>query len=200
GIAFLTGSALHVQNCVIRNFEGSGAFAIAFQRAGTGSHTSQLFVSDTIIFNNGSNTQSGGVLIQPLLTHRANAVLDRLHLENNVRGLWVDGAQSTGAGAHVVVRDSVMSGNAGDGIIATTVAGHAAAFLVVERSALVNNAGNGILATGPGATVLLGESTLTDNGAGVSTVNSGQLISYGNNQNNNNVGPEGTASSFDLPF
>ena len=196
GLTFFNGSALHVQNCVIKNFEGNQG-GLVFQPIGN----SQLFISDTIIFNNGSAANTGGIIIRPLGSGIANVVLDRLHLENNVIGLQLDATLTSGAnGIHAVLRDSVISGNAGDGISVITQAGNPPAFLLVDRSSTVNNAGNGIVANGPGATVLLKDSTITRNGAGVSTVNSGQLISYGNNRNNNNIGPEGVATSMYTRF
>jgi type V secretory pathway adhesin AidA len=89
-----------------------------------------------------------------------------------------------------------MSGNAGNGIHAITAAGHAAAFAIVERSSMVNNGANGILADGPGATLLLSDSTVSRNGAGITTVNGGQLFSYGTNRINNNIGPDGAPTGF----
>ena len=191
GIQINSSSAVHIQNCVVRNFEGANAFGIAFLPF----HNSQLFVSDTIIYNNGSSSLTGGILIEPQ-GERADVVLDRVHLENNVDGLLIDGAFAAGPGSHVIVRDSVMSGNAANGIHVLTIAGKSPAFALVERSTMVNNRQSGILADGPGATVLLSESTITRNGTGVSTVNNGQLFSYGNNRNNNNLGAEGTATGF----
>ena len=118
-----------------------------------------------------------------------------MHLENNVDGLLIDGILTSGAGSHVVVRDSVMSGNT-IGIHAFTRPGMSPAFAVVEHSSMVNNGQSGILADGAGATVLLNDNTITRNGAGISAVNSGQLISYGSNKNNNNLGPEGAPTGF----
>jgi len=184
------GPSVHIQNCVIRNFERVAGFGIEFH-----SSSRQLFVSDTLIYNNGT-FNSGGIWIVPETSSSANVVLDRVRLENNVIGLLVDGTASTGSGAHVILRDSVVSGNAGDGIIALSAPGKAAAFLVVERTSSVNNAGNGIRADGPRATILLSDSTIARNGAGITTVNGGQLLSYGNNTNNNNIGPEGAATGF----
>jgi len=191
GIDFRFGSALHLQNCVIRNFQsfplGGSGVGLLFEPSGN----SRLMVSDTILSNNGTVATTGGIVVQPLGTGIANVVLDRVHLENNVRGLWVDGSQAAGGGAHVVLRDSVVAANVGDGVLATSAAGKAPAFIVVERSSALNNAGTGIRADGPQATILLNDNTITRNGAGISATNSGQLISYGNNKNNNNVGPEG---------
>jgi hypothetical protein len=195
GIEISSASAVHIQNCVIRNFEVNGTgFGITLI---TGSST-QLFVSDTIIFNNGSVANTGGILINP--GGSAKVVLDRVHLENNVFGIMASGSASTGSGIHLVVRDSVISGNAANGIHAVTKAGHAPAFVFVERSSLVNNAGTGILVDGPGALVLVSDSTITRNGSGVSTVNGGHLFSYANNRNNNNLGAEGTATGTLAPF
>ena len=178
-------AAVYIQNCVIKNFESPG-FGILNH-----STIAQLLVSDTLIYNNGSGAGTGGIVLRG----NANATLDRVHLENNVVGLFVDATtESATGGIHVVVRDSVTSANAADGIFAKSQAGLPPAFLLVERTTSVNNAGSGIHADGPGATVLLSDSTMTRNGAGVTTANSGQLISYHNNRNNNNVGPEGTAT------
>jgi len=192
GITLATAAGLHVQNCVLRNLQ-TGTFASGLWIIPGGN--SQLFVSDTISFNNGNGGLTGGIYLQPQGTGTVNAVFDRVHLENNVRGLIVDSTAATsGNGSHVILRDSVVSGNVSDGILALTGPGAIASFISVERTSSVNNGGSGIAANGAHATVLLGRSTLTRNGAGVTTVNSGQLISYGNNKNNNNIGPEGTAT------
>src|SRR5262249_55702882 len=135
--------------------------------------TAQLFVSDTMIFNNGSGAVSGGIVVISGLGP-AKVVLDRVHLENNVDGLLILGRNQFVGSVLVVVRDSVISGNASNGVHALTQAGVAPAFALVERSAIVNNRQNGILADGPGATVLLSDSAVVRNNAGITTTNSGQ--------------------------
>jgi len=42
----------------------------------------------------------------------------------------------------------------------------------------------------------LSDSTITRNAVGISTGNSGQLISYRTNRINNNIGPDGAPTSF----
>jgi len=64
----------------------------------------------------------------------------------------------------------------------------------------VNNAGTGIRADGPGATMLLNNTFVTRNAAGIATANSGQLISYGNNKVNNNIGPDGAPTGSYSPL
>jgi len=188
GIVIRSAAGVHIQNCVIRNFEGRiDADGIVLINSGN----TQMFVSDTMVFNNGNLPDTAGIHISSFGGGSANVVLDRVHLENNVVALLIDGSINPGNGAHVVVRDSVVSGNASDGIRAFTVAGKAPAFIVVEHSSVVNNFGTGIKADGPHATILLNDNTITRNGAGIAAANGGQLISYGNNKNNNNIGPEG---------
>src|SRR5262249_53710889 len=135
-------------------------------------------------------------LIAAVGTGGANVVLDRVHLENNVFGLKVDSTFGTGNGAHIVIRDSVVSGNAGDGILAVSAPGKAPAFVVAEHSSVLNNAGVGIHADGPRATIILNDDTISRNGTGISAVNSGQIISFGNNKNFNNIGPEGAPTGL----
>src|SRR5262249_47226034 len=105
GIDIGVASAVHVQNCVIRDHEGPGGFGIFLSTQLTGASV-QLFVSDTIIYNNGSDAASGGILVRPGMSGTLKVVLDRVHLENNVVGIFVDGGVSTGSGSRVTVRDS----------------------------------------------------------------------------------------------
>src|SRR5262249_12876601 len=165
GITFFSGPALHIQNCVIKNFEHAG-FGYGILAESTTAH-SQLFVSDTLVYNNGSSANTGGIVVELGSSSTMDVVLDRVHLENNVIGLYVWSAFTTG-GAHVIVRDSVASGNAGAGIVARTVAGKGPAFLVIEHSTAVTNGAQGILADGPGATILLNDNTLAPNALAIS--------------------------------
>src|SRR5262249_1184163 len=143
GIVIRSAAGVHIQNCVVRNFEGRiDADGIAMLNSGT----TQMFVSDTMIYNNGNLADTAGIHITSLGGGTAHVVLDRVHLENNVVALLIDGSFQGGNGIHVVVRDSVVSGNASDGIRAFTVAGKAPAFIVVEHSSVVNNGGTGIRA------------------------------------------------------
>jgi len=194
GINIATVSAVHIQNCVIRNFQGSGpsaGYGIALEPTGS----TQLFVSDTIIYNNGSTADSGGILIDAGGQFAGvKAMLDRVHVENNVIGIKVDGTGSFGSGFHVTVRNSVVSGNVATGIWSARFAGHnglgsSPTVVVVDGTAVANNGGAGVLADG-GAVVLLRNSTVEYNGTGASVANGGRLFTYGNNLVDNNVGED----------
>ena len=60
----------------------------------------------------------------------------------------------------------------------------------------MNNAGNGLVANGGHAIMVLNDDTIWGNGTGMSAINGGQLISFGNNRNFNNIGPEGAPTGF----
>jgi len=119
GIDIMTPSAVHIQNCVVRNFQSFRGWGVTLLH---GINT-QLFISDSIIFNNGSDAFSGGIQIAPVNipnisgSSDAKVVLDRVHLENNVIGVLVDGQisregqQGVTKSAYVIIRDSVVSGN-----------------------------------------------------------------------------------------
>jgi len=184
GVFVVSASAVHIQNSVIRNFEGQNTgFGIAISNEG---HT-QVFVSDTTILNNGTVGETGGILVKPFGS--ADVVLDRVHLENNVIGLKVDGTQGSGSGIRATVRNSVVSGNAGNGIWSLRPVGGVPAVILVERTAALNNAGAGVLADG-GGVVLLSNATVAANGTGASVANGGRLFTYGNNVIDNNVGED----------
>ena len=199
GIALAKGAALHVQNCVIRNFNGNSAIGINME---TMSH-SKVFVSDTLVVNNGSgvaNGATGGILVFAGAGASADVVLNRVRLENNDSGLVVSTSVDSFLGvgpSRVVVRDSVISGNANHGIWAT--AGEVPAFIFVHRSSSVGNGGTGVLAEGAGATVLIGKDTVARNGTGIAAQTGGQIISYSDNEIDNNVGADGAPTALISP-
>src|SRR5262249_32117646 len=195
GIGIEGGSALHVQRCVIRNFQGNSSGIGIFVQS---SHHVQLFVSDSLIYNNGTNGVTGGIFIDSIVGSSTDAVLDHVHLENNVNGIGLNVCCGLPTQNHVIVRDSAVSGNAGNGIVATSI-DPGASFYFVDGSTVVNNAGTGILATGAHATVLLSDSTVSRNGTGISAADSGQIISYGDNKVNNNAGPVRAPAANDEP-
>jgi hypothetical protein len=194
GIHVRRASAVHIRNCVIRNFEGlGGGVGISLMPV----LNSRLFVSDSIIFNNGSSVTTGAITIRPSgSSASANVVLDRVLLEKNIVGLKVD--SNTGKGVHVIARDSVVSGNAADGILANSAPGKAPAIIILERIASANDGRNGILADGPRTTAQLRDSVVTGNDAAISTTNGGQLISHWQNRDNNNIGKLGGSSGAQM--
>jgi len=191
GISADTVGALHIENCVVKNFEGvNGTGLFMFPVSGT----NKLFISDSLFYNNGNGPNSGGIR---LLAQGGSVdlVLDRVQLENNTFGLDIF-VSASGGSIRATVRDSAAVGNVNDGIKVQVGSGGLAATALIERTTLVNNVGAGIRSSGLHAVVLLSDSSLTNNGSGIVASFGGQLISYGNNRNNNNIGAEGVATSL----
>jgi hypothetical protein len=74
GINFLQGSSLHVQNCTIRGFNGPNATGISF----TPGTEAQLFVTDTLVMNNGQVAAGNGIVVRPTGSGNVTAVFTRV--------------------------------------------------------------------------------------------------------------------------
>jgi hypothetical protein len=181
GIRFLSGAALHVKDSVIRNFNGGPGYGIQF--APTAGALSRLFVSDSLIINNGSVTNDGGIVVQPSGSVSVRAVLDRVRVEGNSNGIL-----ALGGGTQpiiVQIRDSVAAGNSLHGMAAIATTGALTA-LVIDRASATLNLGDGIRAQGAGALVHVGSSTVIGNIGGLIAVSGGSILSYQDNKASGN--------------
>jgi hypothetical protein len=189
GINFIGSGVLHVQHCVIRKFNAGAASGISFSPSGT----SELYVSDTVLADNGVGNVGGGIVITP--NANANVVLSDIHVENNTAGIKVNGTTGTGL-VNLSIVDSVSDGNAGSGLAVLSAAGHASSVAMVNRSDLSNNI-DGLRGDGPLTTVRIGSSVIGGNGIGVSITGGATVQSYGNNQLNGNT-TDGTMPTIGL--
>ena len=174
GITFNAGGHLHVVNCVITKQNISNEAGIRFAPNSAG----KLTVTDTVIINVGSST-GGGIVIKPASSGSAQVELKRVIVNGNAFGVAVDGTGST-AGINMTIADSMIGGNAQDGIVATTPSGGAPIGVLVTNTKSVNNA-IGIRSIGPNVTVRVGNSVVTGNGTGLATLAGGALLSFGTN-------------------
>jgi hypothetical protein len=187
-IQFASGGHLHVVRCVITNGSVSGDAGILFQP----NSASKLSVTDTVISNFGSGT-GGGIVINPQSGGSARVNLERVTVNGNAFGIAADGSNST-AGINMTIANSMIGGNANDGIIATTPSGGAPIGVMVKNTKSVNNA-FGIRSLGPNVTVRASNSTITGNGTGLSFGGGGSLLTFGNNE----VRANGTDGAFSGP-
>jgi hypothetical protein len=183
GISFRSAAALHVEKCTIRNFAGnSSGWGIIGQPLST--PISELFVSDTVLENNGTPSAGGGIWIVPVTANAISRVtLNRVEARNNFFGIKADGEFASGGVINMTVRDSVSSGNHSNGIVGTGPANGPSIIMMVEHSTSSQNAtaGFGVIADGPKTTIMLTSSTVMGNINGIGTSNGGQLVSYQNN-------------------
>ena len=190
GVKFINGGALHIYNCIIRNFKGGlpNGFGVMFSP----NSASELYISDTIISGNGSAGWGAGVLIGPQGTGNANVTINNSNIDNNEKGVWAYGNDSTTA-MNITIQDSVVHGNGGDGVLASTIAGKSRIQINLDRTSVTGNVGTGAKADGAAAsgsgsaTVRIGSSVISSNVQGVSAVNAGVIQSYKNNSIAGNV-------------
>jgi hypothetical protein len=186
GILFLNGGSLHVEKCLIHQFNSSSAgFGINF--APSAASTSELFVSDTVIADNGTGTIGAGLLIAPTGSANVSAVMTRVRVENNSVGLKASGDGTSGK-TNVEINDTQSSGSAHSGFVAETGAGASnGPVTMVVNSSVSSHNHVGVQASGTGALLLLGNSAVTTNDTGVLAQNNGVVQSYKNNQINGNT-------------
>jgi len=181
GIAFNHGLSLSVENCTIRNLDGTNVGnGILFQP----NAASGLAVSNTVVTDNAAD----GILLLPTGTADVNASFNRVEIYNSAGngGLSVSSFSTTGM-VNAFVTDSIVKGSANFGVVAG--GGSGAVNMTLLRSVIAKNQG-GVWAAGAGVTLRVGQTTVTGNLFGWNAVAGGVLQSYGDNNINGNNGNE----------
>jgi hypothetical protein len=174
-IRFVSGAALHVQDCVIRNSK-NGIFFIP-------SGTSELTVANSVI----SNSSGGGIFVFLSGSGHAKVALDRIRVENNeFSGIRLDAGGS--AAIEATVNESILAGNVEQGIVATGDTTE----VMINRSTAVNNATG--ISSRNSAIIRIGDSTVTGNATGLFVEGNGVIRSYGTSKINGN-GTDGAPTS-----
>jgi hypothetical protein len=125
GIKVVRARAVHVIDCMIRDYAHHG---IDFEPTGK----TTLFVSNSIIMNNGSDPTDAGILAKGTSLESALAIIDHVRVSGNRNGIIARD------GSRVSISDSVISGNAVIGLMAAPDAA-ALAEMNVERSVVTLN-------------------------------------------------------------
>jgi hypothetical protein len=187
GINFLTGAALHVEKCVIRQFLAQGPFPAGFGIQFGPSGASELYVTDTVLTNNGAGSTGGALNVRPTGSGSAKATLNNVYANNNITGVTADNGTTSGS-VFITVHNSISSGNTLAGFSAVAGTGSGSAIITLDRSASVNN-GTGLSASGANAEMSVGGSSIIGNATtGLSSsVGSLGIHSYGTNQLSNNT-------------
>jgi hypothetical protein len=183
GVSFVSGGALHVHDTVIRRSSDGIRFAPS---AGS----PELYVADTVIADCAA---SANIYVQPTASAGAKVTIERVRVEKGSNfGILFTGAFTSGS-IIGTVRDTVSAGTPAG--ISAMENGAGSIVVMVDRSAAINSAGGtGILASGAGATIRIGDSTVTGNLTGLSVDGGGAIESYGTNKVNGN-GTDGAPTS-----
>ncbi len=161
GIYFQQGAKLTVDHCVITDMNLYGLYVQAAN--------STWIVTDTTVTSNAS---------YGIIAEAGSGTLDRVRAENNFNvGVLIN--TSSNVLVRALVRDSVMSGNAGHGLSVFSGSGRTA-LVTVESSAASVNAGSGFAGTTSGGTTLLtvrGSVATTNGGSGALASGAGATVS-----------------------
>jgi len=172
GVRFLSGGSLHLEHVTLATFSGHG---VDFEP----STNAQLFLNNVAI----RDADVGAMLVKPTNTGAARGSLNNVVMDNNGRGLRVEG------GAFVTVNNSRASGNTLNGFVGLSADGRALS-LNLNDSESANNGATGVYA-GANTTIHLSNTTITRNLDAMQAVG-GVITSYGNNrvyENTNSNGP-----------
>jgi hypothetical protein len=199
GVRIIAAGAVHIEDCVIRRFNSASSFGISFQPT----TTTNLFISNTTITQNGNGATGGGINIQPTGAGVGRVILKNTLVRGNANvGMIVNTTGLASAGIGAVIDQSEFSGNSGGGLAFLAPAGSAGIGGMVTNSTIANNGGNGISADGIGATVRVGNTTIIGNsfvsGAGVAIANSAKIQTYLDNRLDGNQA-DGAFTSPSIP-
>jgi hypothetical protein len=191
GVQFLSGAALHIENCTIFGFAQT-AININVNTASV----VRVFVTDTVVSKSAGgiaarNAGAGNVFVS---MHRTTIA------QNSGVGLKADGGGGAGS-IFGAVSDSLITGN-GTGLSA--LSGPAGSSGVqITRSSVASNLTTGALSdgsAGPGhpPIIIFSNTLITLNTPGLSTAGGGRIVSYKNNSVDGNF-PDGVFTSTLTP-
>jgi hypothetical protein len=182
GVRFVAGGALIIEDSTIRRFNASGSYGISFQPSGA----SVLLINNTTIADNGNAglNNGGGILVKPTTVNgSARVTLSNVRVEANAgMGIQVDTTGATNAGGTMLTLEHSRVARNAAGIQLLVPVGAQGAQAMIVHSTISNNFAKGLTADGAGAIIRVGNSTITGNNAGVSILNSAQILSYGDNR------------------
>jgi hypothetical protein len=191
GLVFLAGASLNVENCTVRNLDGTNLGNGIIFAPGTG--TSGLQITNTVVTDNSAN----GILIQQSGPTNVNAVIEHVGLyHNGGTGLILDSKVAGGIVSTMVI-DSVASNNGGSGVgggfLAQAGPGAAPVQLFLNRSFAVTNPNHGVAGLGQGIVrIWVSQSVIWRNASGWFTDPGAAIITYANNVVSGNGSNEGS--------
>jgi len=171
GIHQIRSSSLSISNCLIRNLTG---FGIDFEPTAD----ARLAVSNTLITDN----QNVGIFVLPNGASAVRVDLNHVEVHNSsTDGILLLTNVSPGT-INATIADSVSAGHVdGNGINAETVPGSAGVTVMVVRSTFSNSRAAGLSSVGPGARVMIGQSTVSGNATSWTARGNAVLQSFGDN-------------------
>ena len=177
GIRLISGRSLVLQHLFVQNqTAGNG---ISLQPAGAAE-----FYAEDVTVTDGAT----GILIQPTGAGSIRAFLRNVRAQNNSGpGVTISAVgNSSPVGSVVIIDKSFFTGNA-SGLLTHAPTLATPNIVMITDSVIAGNSSLGLRSAGPGSTIRVGNSTITDNGTGLGLPNNGTINTYGNNRLDGNA-------------
>jgi hypothetical protein len=168
GVRFVSGDSLILENVDIKTQSSDGIEFLPNSLA-------RLVVNNSRI----SNAAGNGILIKPAVGGTARVSIHNSTIAKNGVGIRVEDNSNVS-----IVRSSIVN-NTGDGVFSATLTGNGDVVLI-EDSEISHNAGNGLRTSGGSAVLRVANSLISGNGTGVLN-GGGELCSFGNNRISGNT-------------
>jgi len=171
GVRLLDAAALYIEKCTIHAFAQAG---IDIEPTSAG--TSMVYITDTIIRNNGTGGGGlGGILFKPGGSASVQASLDNVRVEDNMAGVRAKDNTT------VSIKNSVAAGNALAGFTANQASSGPISMTLTD-AASVNNGTVGVQSIGTGNTIVfITRVTVSGNATGLAASGGAQIVSAGTN-------------------
>ena len=179
--------ALRIEQCKIFGFVGNGVTMLVPTGVGR-----ELYVSDSVISENAGS----GITIAAAGTATVRVSLSNVKLDNNFQGLLVLSNPFSTGRISLSMRDGTAAGNSQSGI---QVDAQGAPVVATLDNVTATTNSTGLRADGAATRVLITRLTATSNFTGMSPVNGGVIVSYGDNHINNNISANGAPTVTQAP-
>ena len=177
GVRVISAGTVTIHDSQISRWNTPDSFGVAV----VPTSDTRVFITDTLIFDNGSGATGGGILAQPSGAGSVRLDLDNVNIHGNAAvSVRADSAGSTGRGVQVSIRNSLLAGSA-NGIVVSSQASSPEVVATVRASSISGNTGTAVTAAGPGASVALADSEVGGNAAGLQSRGGGRVQSFGGN-------------------
>jgi hypothetical protein len=181
GITFISGAALHLEDCTIIKTGVHPGLNIIPSSAASGGVPTELSVRNSTITAN----PAGNILIQPSNGVAVAALFDNVLMAEGPYGIRADNTAGSGM-IRVDVKYSTAKGNTNNGFLAAGT-GASPIHFMIDHSTAENNGVNGAIATGAQAFMIVTNSTLMGNGTGLAQQSAATVASTGTNTINFNT-------------
>jgi hypothetical protein len=181
---FVNGGGLNIRHTSIKGFNNQ---AINFQPTNSSAF---LDLEDVQIVNNGTlgDATTGAIRIAPGNSMTANVVITDTRVQGNQNvGLRADLTGTTATRVNVTVNNSIFS-NDTTGMLFKAPTGTGNITGTVVGNTITQNSGQGVIGNGPGVILNFSANTISLNAAGVFTLGTAQMNSFGDNLLTGNPG------------